>query len=304
MQLQRGQAPLTRLQPGGRAGSAPQQQGPAQPATGASRLPAAQQPQQAQQPAVSLPSRTQGSAARAADGGLRQAAPASASASAWARGQDDALRSNGVPPAGHPAGQPVRQAEQGPSESSGPPPQASQDEGLLSSSAPDSQRGSGDSRPAAAPSAALGSATGRPASAGLPSSGAPEASASGREHTAPDRQAADTALASRVPLRDLLQERNIVLRSYSAGQHNGLMCPVCQGGSTKEASFSINIEKDGTTAAYKCHRGTCNFEGGVSASTPASSSGRSRAGERPLPSQCAPLPMSSHSIWYRPAFPC
>ena len=106
-------------------------------------------------------------------------------------------------------------------------------------------------------------------------------SGSGRgPHLADANQSGDVPADRRAPLRDLLQERKIVLRSYAAGQQNALKCPQCLGGSTKELSFSINIDNDGTTAAWKCHRGKCGFEGGVNSGTGAASSAGSRAGVR------------------------
>ena len=55
------------------------------------------------------------------------------------------------------------------------------------------------------------------------------------------------------PIRDLLLERNIVLRQYAPGQHNGLLCPQCQGGSHRESSFNVHIDDDGRfVAALRC----------------------------------------------------
>ncbi len=51
------------------------------------------------------------------------------------------------------------------------------------------------------------------------------------------------------PIRDLLLERNIVLRQYAPGQHNGLLCPQCQGGSHRESSFNVHIDDDGRSVA-------------------------------------------------------
>ena len=80
---------------------------------------------------------------------------------------------------------------------------------------------------------------------------------------------------ARLTLRDLLAERNIVLRSYSPGQQNHLPCPQCQGGDSKEKQFSILISDDGNSASWRCFRGSCGFSGGVSTAEP----GRSRSGD-------------------------
>ena len=60
------------------------------------------------------------------------------------------------------------------------------------------------------------------------------------------------------------------MRSYAPGEHNGLVCPKCKGGSSgSEHSFNINIKEDGLSAAWLCHRRTCNFQGGAGLDSPA-----------------------------------
>lgn len=63
-----------------------------------------------------------------------------------------------------------------------------------------------------------------PISGGLPPVAAPSGTA-----PAARPPAAGAAPAAVPPLRDLLQERGIVLRNYSPGQYTHLACPQCQG---------------------------------------------------------------------------
>ena len=58
-------------------------------------------------------------------------------------------------------------------------------------------------------------------------------------------------------------ERRIALRQYTPGRHVRGLCPACQGGSTRELSFDVDITADGQSALWNCHRGTCGFSGKV-----------------------------------------
>jgi hypothetical protein len=64
-------------------------------------------------------------------------------------------------------------------------------------------------------------------------------------------------------VRDLLLEKQIALRQYTPGRHVRGLCPACQGGSTRELSFDVDIAADGQSALWNCHRGTCGFSGKV-----------------------------------------
>ena len=64
-------------------------------------------------------------------------------------------------------------------------------------------------------------------------------------------------------VRDLLLEKQIALRQYTPGRHVRGLCPACQGGSTRELSFDVDIASDGQSALWNCHRGTCGFSGKV-----------------------------------------
>ena len=65
------------------------------------------------------------------------------------------------------------------------------------------------------------------------------------------------------PIRDLLETQKIVLHDYAPGQKPKSRCPQCHGGSTHEASLSVNISPDSLSAAWLCHRATCGWEGGI-----------------------------------------
>ena len=276
-QPQRAQAPQKLPPPGGRGRAAPLAK-PAESLAEVSRFPIQQQQQQQQ----ALP-RIQGNVGKSADGtnddvmATPGAFPVEVSTRSRDRRQDPIIGAAASDPL-------ARQAEQGQAEGSRASPVPWGEAAHPSTSAPGGPQATWDSSSAGGHSPAPRGSVGSPAMAATPQSGTPGAHPGGMDHSAAAREPADAAGGSRAPLRDVLLDRNIVLRSYAAGQHNGLMCPQCQGGSTKEASFSINIEKDGSTAAWKCHRGTCGFEGGVSASTPPSSrSARTRGGEHPTP---------------------
>lgn len=67
--------------------------------------------------------------------------------------------------------------------------------------------------------------------------------------------------ASFLALCHRLQMLNIDCTSLKPGQHSGLMCPECQGGSTKERSLSLLIGEDGISAQWNCHRAKCGWRG-------------------------------------------
>eukprot|EP00963_Diacronema_lutheri_P011087 scaffold1318_cov362-Pavlova_lutheri.AAC.1 len=64
------------------------------------------------------------------------------------------------------------------------------------------------------------------------------------------------------PLRDQLEARGVVLRTYKGGQHRAV-CPQCGGGSQKELSLSIHIDADGQGATWNCFRARCGWSGAV-----------------------------------------
>ena len=77
----------------------------------------------------------------------------------------------------------------------------------------------------------------------------------------PEMQA---STGSKSTIRDLLNRNGIYLKIYAPAQYNALICPTCKGGSSSEESLSVKIEDDGQSAVWKCHRGTCGWEGGCS----------------------------------------
>ena len=69
---------------------------------------------------------------------------------------------------------------------------------------------------------------------------------------------------SKNTIRELLARNGIYLKHYAPAQYNALICPTCKGGSSSEESLSVKIEEKGESAVWKCHRGTCGWEGGCS----------------------------------------
>eukprot|EP00250_Pteridium_aquilinum_P035570 c9670_g1_i1 orf=143-2269(+) len=63
------------------------------------------------------------------------------------------------------------------------------------------------------------------------------------------------------PVRSNLRQMNIFLRSYNKGDQKRTLCPVCQGGNSREKCLSINISDDGAFAKWQCFRATCGWKG-------------------------------------------
>ena len=120
-------------------------------------------------------------------------------------------------------------------------------------------------------------------SVGLPSSAVPAAAQplpAASTSSAGGKDARDGSAAEqqgKVPLRDLLHAEGIVLRSYAPGQQNGLVCPKCQGGTSKEKSFGLHVSEDGQSAQYQCFRASCGHKGHIPADIP-----RTRGGNQLL----------------------
>jgi hypothetical protein len=62
-------------------------------------------------------------------------------------------------------------------------------------------------------------------------------------------------------LQELLAEQDILLPKLRFGQQRTL-CPRCQGGSSHEDCFAINLSEGGS-AVWLCHRATCGCKGAV-----------------------------------------
>jgi hypothetical protein len=59
------------------------------------------------------------------------------------------------------------------------------------------------------------------------------------------------------------QERGIVLKVYSEGEHSHLHCPSCQGGNNNDKDLAVTIQPGGREAFWKCFRANCGFSGKV-----------------------------------------
>lgn len=66
---------------------------------------------------------------------------------------------------------------------------------------------------------------------------------------------------SDAPVRNNLREVNINLRSYKSGDQKRTVCPMCDGGTSKERSLSVIISDDGSFAKWNCFRGSCGWKG-------------------------------------------
>ena len=91
----------------------------------------------------------------------------------------------------------------------------------------------------------------------------------------------EPSTSSDATIRDQLAAQGIILRRYTAGQQNNLLCPKCKGGSSSEPSFNVFITEDSREAKWICHRGTCGWAGGCSVTQgQPSSSGRQLCSEK------------------------
>ncbi|MBU8540212.1 toprim domain-containing protein [Falsiroseomonas tokyonensis] len=98
-------------------------------------------------------------------------------------------------------------------------------------------------------------------------------------------------------IADILAEARIVPSARTRlvpGANSKLLCPACNGGSTREQSLSLKIDDDGQGAAWHCKRGTCGGNDLVPGSGRIESSDRHRAGgdetPRPRPRPVAVAP--------------
>ncbi|WCJ24364.1 hypothetical protein M5689_006328 [Euphorbia peplus] len=64
-------------------------------------------------------------------------------------------------------------------------------------------------------------------------------------------------------LKAKLEEVGILMDELYPGQHNHLVCPMCNGGDSGEKTFSIVVEPQGSSAAWTCFRAKCGWNGGT-----------------------------------------
>ncbi|XP_065847285.1 twinkle homolog protein, chloroplastic/mitochondrial isoform X2 [Euphorbia lathyris] len=64
-------------------------------------------------------------------------------------------------------------------------------------------------------------------------------------------------------LKPKLEEVGIKMDELYPGQHNHLLCPMCNGGDSEEKTFSLVIDPDGSSAAWTCFRAKCGWNGGT-----------------------------------------
>ncbi|RAL54295.1 hypothetical protein DM860_001423 [Cuscuta australis] len=62
-------------------------------------------------------------------------------------------------------------------------------------------------------------------------------------------------------LSSKLKEIGIDCGSCVPGQYTGLICPMCNGGDSKERSLSLFIDPNGNSALWNCFRGKCGWRG-------------------------------------------
>ncbi|ERN14768.1 hypothetical protein AMTR_s00032p00034370 [Amborella trichopoda] len=86
-----------------------------------------------------------------------------------------------------------------------------------------------------------------------------------------ERQEVDNVVPERLSLlREKLKNEGIICDSCTPGQYSNMLCPKCEGGSTRERSFSLFIREDGSMALWTCFRGKCGWRGHIQASSNAS----------------------------------
>ncbi|MHB1310528.1 MAG: toprim domain-containing protein [Gemmatimonadaceae bacterium] len=60
----------------------------------------------------------------------------------------------------------------------------------------------------------------------------------------------------------ILADANIRLRRQTPAHTEQVICPTCGGGSSREPSLTVTIDRDGAGATWLCHRGSCGWKGG------------------------------------------
>lgn len=63
-------------------------------------------------------------------------------------------------------------------------------------------------------------------------------------------------------LAALLADAGLRPKRTTAAHTEKLRCPKCDGGRTHEISLSLTIDPDGCGATWRCHRGSCGWDGG------------------------------------------
>ncbi|XP_039115317.1 twinkle homolog protein, chloroplastic/mitochondrial [Dioscorea cayenensis subsp. rotundata] len=77
----------------------------------------------------------------------------------------------------------------------------------------------------------------------------------------------DTSFAKRVAMMKLkLEQAEIRCASFEPGQYSSMICPKCEGGTSKERSFSLFIREDWGLAMWSCFRAKCGWSGSIEAS--------------------------------------
>ena len=96
-------------------------------------------------------------------------------------------------------------------------------------------------------------------------------------------------------LLGLLSDNKITLRSLRAGHTEQVLCPDCQGGRTREKTFTVTIDADGAGFVALCHRGHCGHKMGFRVHD-APAVERQVARQQPKP----PPAVSAEAASYRP----
>ncbi|KAF9625814.1 hypothetical protein IFM89_027205 [Coptis chinensis] len=66
-------------------------------------------------------------------------------------------------------------------------------------------------------------------------------------------------------LKKKLEGAGINCDTFNLGENNNLICPKCDGGDTKEKTFSLFISLDANHATWHCYRAECGWSGNVKA---------------------------------------
>ena len=66
-------------------------------------------------------------------------------------------------------------------------------------------------------------------------------------------------------IHEILSDLGIRLKSIAPGRNEKIICPKCGGGKTRETCLSVTIDDFGEGVMWKCHRATCGWQGGKSA---------------------------------------
>lgn len=101
-------------------------------------------------------------------------------------------------------------------------------------------------------------------------------------------------------LAELLDAARVRLKSHAPGHTEHIACPKCDGGRSKEISFSVTIDDDGEGFASICHRGSCGHSEGARTKSTSAPRRKERGYQTPAPATAEQ--QASRPEWFCQAF--